>query len=62
MTEEEPPRVPGYARNDRTEARTAAIPHGSESTRKLRDIARRRREAEAKLEHHLLDAKQHTDE
>lgn len=33
---------------------------GSESTRELRDTARRRREAEEKLQQHLLEAKEHT--
>ena len=31
---------------------------GAESTRELRDVARRRREAEEKLQHHLLEAKE----
>jgi hypothetical protein len=30
---------------------------GTESTRELRDVARRRREAEEKLQQHLLEAK-----
>lgn len=33
---------------------------GSESTRELRDQSRRRREAEEKLQQHLLEAKEHT--
>jgi len=33
---------------------------GSESTRELRDTARRRRDAEEKLQQHLLEAKDHT--
>ncbi|MEW9872024.1 hypothetical protein [Arthrobacter sp. HS15c] len=33
---------------------------GSESTRELRDTARRRRDAEEKLQQHLLEAKEHT--
>ncbi|HEY9354749.1 MAG TPA: hypothetical protein VIQ52_00415 [Arthrobacter sp.] len=32
----------------------------SESTRELRDQARRRRDAEEKLQQHLLEAKDHT--
>lgn len=31
---------------------------GTESTRELRDVARRRREAEEKLQQHLLEAKE----
>lgn len=34
-------------------------PRGSESTRGLRDTARRRRDAEEKLQRHLLEAKDH---
>lgn len=34
-------------------------PRGSESTRGLRDTARRRRDAEEKLQQHLLEAKNH---
>lgn len=33
---------------------------GSEATRELRDKARRRREAEEKLQQHLREAKEHT--
>lgn len=34
-------------------------PNGSESTRELRDTARRRRDAEEKLSQHLMEAKEH---
>jgi hypothetical protein len=34
-------------------------PSGSEATRELRDTARRRREAEEKLQQHLMEAKDH---
>lgn len=34
-------------------------PRGSESTRELRDTARRRRDAEEKLQQHLIEAKRH---
>jgi hypothetical protein len=34
-------------------------PGGSESTRELRDTARRRRDAEEKLQQHLNEAKDH---
>lgn len=34
-------------------------PRGSESTRELRDTARRRRDAEEKLQQHLMEAKDH---
>ncbi|MHC6594903.1 hypothetical protein [Arthrobacter sp. C152] len=34
-------------------------PSGSEATRELRDTARRRRDAEEKLQQHLMEAKEH---
>lgn len=34
-------------------------PRGSEGTRELRDTARRRRDAEEKLQQHLMEAKEH---
>ncbi|QCB95782.1 hypothetical protein E5206_01605 [Arthrobacter sp. PAMC25564] len=34
------------------------VPPGPEATRELREMARRRREAEEKLQHHLLEAKE----
>lgn len=43
--------------------RTAYLdPNGSEATRELRDTARRRREAEEKLQQHLMEAKEHAQE
>lgn len=35
---------------------------GSQSTRELRDTSRRRREAEEKLQQHLMEAKEHAHE
>lgn len=34
------------------------VPPGAESTRELRDVSRRRREAEEKLQHHLQESKE----
>jgi len=34
-------------------------PRGSESTREMRDTARRRRDSEEKLQQHLLEARDH---
>lgn len=45
-----------YAGNTRRGYRR---PGGSESTRELRDTARRRRDAEEKLQQHLIEAKNH---
>jgi hypothetical protein len=52
------PRVP----TSETPAKTRSAyldPNGSESTRDLRDTARRRRDAVEKLQQHLLEAKEH---
>jgi hypothetical protein len=52
------PRVP----TSETPAKTRPAyldPNGSESTRELRDTARRRRDAEEKLQQHLMEAKEH---
>lgn len=38
---------------------TDKSPYNSESTRELRDTARRRRDAEEKLQQHLLEARDH---
>lgn len=38
---------------------TYVDPGGSQSTRELRDTARRRRDAEEKLQQHLMEAKEH---
>lgn len=35
---------------------------GSQATRELRDTSRRRREAEEKLQQHLMEAKEHANE
>ncbi|AXJ09637.1 hypothetical protein [Arthrobacter sp. PM3] len=42
----------------RTKPHESLASSGAESTRELRDVARRRREAEEKLQHHLLEAKE----
>ena len=47
--------------HDRTGAPYIEV-SGSQSTRELRDTSRRRREAEEKLQQHLLEAKEHAHE
>ncbi|MEN8583390.1 hypothetical protein B1A87_016375 [Arthrobacter sp. KBS0703] len=44
--------------HDRTGAPYIEV-SGSQSTRELRDTSRRRREAEEKLQQHLIEAKEH---
>ncbi|WP_457965235.1 hypothetical protein M1E17_02555 [Arthrobacter sp. D1-29] len=50
-------RVPGF---ETAKSRPAYVdPGGSQSTKELRETARRRREAEEKLQQHLMEAKEH---
>lgn len=50
---------PGMAEHHGRSRRGYLDPTGPESTRELRDTARRRRDAEEKLQQHLLEAKDH---
>ncbi|MGX5718275.1 hypothetical protein [Arthrobacter sp. MAHUQ-56] len=50
--------VPAAEQTGRTRA-AYLDPRGSEATRELRDTARRRRDAEEKLQQHLMEAKEH---
>ena len=50
----------GSAAEQSAKHRSAYLdPRGSEGTRELRDTARRRRDAEEKLQQHLMEAKDH---
>ncbi|MFF1882597.1 hypothetical protein ACFVVC_14145 [Pseudarthrobacter sp. NPDC058196] len=50
----------GSAAEQPAKQRSAYLdPRGSEGTRELRDTARRRRDAEEKLQQHLMEAKEH---
>ena len=53
--------LPGLPAGEyQAKSRTSYLdPRGSESTREMRDTARRRRDAEEKLQQHLLQAKDH---
>jgi hypothetical protein len=53
MNDQSRPEQPGKPRQGYLD------PGGSESTRELRDTARRRRDAEEKLQQHLNEAKDH---
>ncbi|UZX01649.1 hypothetical protein F8G81_02665 [Arthrobacter sp. CDRTa11] len=51
-------RTPGF--ETAAKSRSAYVdPGGSQSTKELRETARRRREAEEKLQQHLMEAKEH---
>ena len=50
--------VPAAEQTGRTRA-AYLDPTGSEATREMRDTARRRRDAEEKLQQHLMEAKDH---
>ena len=51
-------RTPGF--ETAAKSRPAYVdPGGSQSTKELRETARRRREAEEKLQQHLMEAKEH---
>lgn len=63
MSEKEDPEATGGATGEpgkghRAKPHEPFVPPGAESTRELREMARRRREAEEKLQHHLLEAKE----
>src|SRR6476661_2296378 len=55
------PSIPGATYGALEERQRSAYldPRGSEGTRELRDTARRRRDAEEKLQQHLMEAKEH---
>jgi len=45
-------------KDQRTKAHEPYVSGGAESTREMREMSRRRREAEEKLQQHLLEAKE----
>ncbi len=52
------PEVPAPGKGHPKPHETFVPPPGPEAIRELREMARRRREAEEKLQHHLLEAKE----
>ena len=63
MNEKSTPEESGSHRNAREKSGTPYIEvSGSQATRELRDTSRRRREAEEKLQQHLMEAKEHANE
>ncbi|CAH0215203.1 MULTISPECIES: hypothetical protein [unclassified Arthrobacter] len=45
-------------KDQRSKQHEPFVSGGAESTREMREMSRRRREAEEKLQHHLLEAKE----
>ena len=58
MSDNEHPDTPVPAKGQHYKPHEPFVPPGAESTRELREMARRRREAEEKLQHHLREAKE----
>lgn len=58
MNDHEDPDKPVPAKGNNPKPHEPFVPPGAESTRELREMARRRREAEEKLQHHLQEAKE----
>ncbi|HSN36810.1 MAG TPA: hypothetical protein VLT34_10710 [Arthrobacter sp.] len=58
MSEKDDPDKPAPGKGQHHKTHEPFVPPGAESTRELRELARRRREAEEKLQHHLQEAKE----
>ena len=58
MSESDDPDKPAPGKGQHHKPHEPFVPPGAESTRELRELARRRREAEEKLQHHLREAKE----
>jgi hypothetical protein len=56
MSDNEDPDTPAPGKDQHSRPHEPFVPPGAESTRELREMARRRREAEEKLQHHLQEA------
>lgn len=62
MSEEDAEVTPVPGKGHRSRSHEPLLPTGSFSTRDLQELARRRREAEEKLQQHLQEAKEKTAE
>lgn len=58
MSDKDDPEAAASDKGQHPKQHEPFVPPGPESTRELRDVARRRREAEEKLQHHLQEAKE----
>ena len=57
MSDVDDPEAAEPGKGQRSKSHEPFVPPGAESRRELRDVSRRRREAEEKLQHHLQEAK-----
>jgi hypothetical protein len=58
MSEEQAPNIPVAGKDQQPKTYVPSVPTGSESTREMREVSRRRRDAEEKLQQHLQEADQ----
>jgi hypothetical protein len=58
MSDKDDPEAAESGKDQHPKPHEPFVPPGAESTRELRDVSRRRREAEEKLQHHLQEAKE----
>jgi hypothetical protein len=58
MSENDVPEIPAAGKGKHAKSHEAFVQSGAESSRELRELARRRREAEEKLQQHLQEAKE----
>ena len=58
MSDNDDPEAAEPGKGQHSKPHEPFVPPGAESTRELRDVSRRRREAEEKLQHHLQEAKE----
>ena len=58
MSDRDDPESAEPGKGEQPRPREPFVTPGAESSRELRDVARRRREAEEKLQHHLLEAQE----
>jgi hypothetical protein len=58
MSENDVPENPPAGKGKHPKSHESFVQSGAESSRELRELARRRREAEEKLQQHLLEAKE----
>lgn len=58
MSEEQAPEIPVAGKDQQARPYVPSVPTGSEATREMREVSRRRRDAEEKLQQHLQEADQ----
>lgn len=58
MSEEQAPEILDAGKDQQARTYVPSVPTGSEATREMREVSRRRRDAEEKLQQHLQEAEQ----